>query len=296
MLKMFPEQRAVPFRKEQTLKITIGITTFNRIDYVKKMCLSLRHTIGLESCSIRIYDDCSDEYSLDEIVKEFPFVTEYKRREHNLGSDFNIHQMYRDFLETGDEILVNCDSDMIFHSEWINKIKELLPCSDGVISFYNSALHVPAEHLVINNVNMVRKNTIGSAGTVFTRHIVQCIIDNVKASFKYDWDWCRFLSVRGIRLLVTEQSYIQHIGIVGQNCDAVQIIDYGLNFYPTDEDTLKLNVAFFEQVVMAMRESTEQKNHYYYFKYQVPKYKVLQWIIEPLSLLKKKLEYRSVRR
>jgi hypothetical protein len=142
------------------------------------------------------------------------------------------------------------------------------------------------------NENIVRKDSIGAAGTVFTRAIVQSIVDNVKPSFKYDWDWCRYLSARGIRLFVTEQSYIQHIGIVGQNCDAVQLIDYGLNFYPSNEDTLRLNVAFFEQVVMAMQSAVEQKNHYYYFKYQLPKYKFLQWIIEPLSLLKKRFKRR----
>ena len=277
------------------MKITIGITLFNRLDYVKKMCLSLQHSIGLEQCSIRIYDDCSDEFSVDEIKKEFPFVSEFKRRDHNLGSDFNIQQMYRDFLETGDDVLVNCDSDMIFHSEWINKIRELLPFTDGVLSCYNSALHTPVEHLAINNEKVVRKDSIGSAGTVFSRDIVQSIVYNIKPSYKYDWDWSRYLSTRGIRLFVTERSYIQHIGIVGQNCDAAQIIDYGLNFFPSNEDTLMLNVAFFEQVVRATQEAAEQKNHYYYFKYQLPKYKILQWIIEPLSLLKKRLKYRAIR-
>jgi glycosyltransferase involved in cell wall biosynthesis len=274
------------------LKITIGITVYNRLDYIKKMCLSLGSSVSLEECSIRIYDDCSSEFDVEILKKEFPFITEYKRRENNLGADFNMQQMHRDFLETGDDVLVICDSDMIFHSEWINKIRELLPCTDGVFSFYNSALHLPEEHLSIMNENIVRKDSIGAAGTVFTRAIVQSIVDNVKPSFKYDWDWCRYLSARGIRLFVTEQSYIQHIGIVGQNCDAVQLIDYGLNFYPSNEDTLRLNVAFFEQVVMAMQSAVEQKNHYYYFKYQLPKYKFLQWIIEPLSLLKKRFKRR----
>ncbi len=271
------------------MKITIGITTFNRLDYVKKMCLSLRHTIGLESCSIRIYDDCSHEFDLDEIVKEFPFVTECKRREHNLGSDFNIQQMYADFLETGDDVLVNCDSDMIFHSGWLVKVKELLPLTDGVLSCYNSILHVPVDNFSLNGEKIVRKETVGSAGTVFTRTIVERIVSNVRPSYKYDWDWCRYLATIGTRLLVTERSYIQHIGIVGQNCDAVHIVDYGLNFYPSDNDTLRLNVAFFEQVALAGQGVAEQKNRYYYFKFQVPKYKVLQWFIEPLSLLKKKL-------
>jgi hypothetical protein len=253
------------------------------------MCLSLRHTIGLEECSIRIYDDCSDEYDLGEVVKEFPFVTESRRRGHNLGSDFNIQQMYVDFLETGDDVLVNCDSDMIFRGDWIEKVQELLPLTDGVLSCYNSSLHSPIEYLSLNDEKVLQKETIGSAGTIFTRDIVERIVNNVRPSYKYDWDWCRYLTSQGIRLLVTERSYIQHIGIVGQNCDAFQIIDYGRNFYPSNEDTLMLNVAFFELVILANQSAVEQKNRYYYFNFQTKKYKVLQWIIEPLSLLKKKI-------
>ena len=277
------------------MKITIGITLYNRLDYVKKMCLSLRQTIGLEQCSIRLYDDCSDEFCMDEIIKEFPFVSEFKRRDHNLGSDLNIQQMYLDFLETGDDVLVNCDSDMIFHSDWICKIRELLPFTDGVLSCYNSTLHTYVEHLVINNEEIVRKDTIGSAGTVFTRKIVQCIVNNVKPSYKYDWDWSMYLSTIGVRLLVTERSYIQHVGLVGQNCDADQIIDFGLNFFPSNADTLKLNIAFLEQVILSKQGVVEQKNLYYYFNYHLPKYKILQWIIEPLSLFKKRLKFRSSR-
>jgi hypothetical protein len=278
------------------VKITLGITVYNRLDYIKKMCLSIKKTVGLEQCSIRIYDDCSSEFSADTIINEFPFVTEYKRREYNLGADHNMRQMYLDFLKTDDEVLVICDSDMIFRSDWINKLFELLPLTDGVLSLYNSALHLPSESSEIGREKLVKKESLGAAGTIFTRSIVEDIVTNVKPSYKYDWDWSNYLSTKGIRLLVTEDSYIQHIGIRGENCDACMNIDYGLHFYPSDEDTLRLNVSFFEQVVIAMQVATEQKNHYYYFKYQLPKYKVLQWIIEPLSLLKKKIEYSFVRK
>ncbi|MFH1027876.1 MAG: hypothetical protein V1791_07730, partial [Pseudomonadota bacterium] len=60
-------------------------------------------------------------------------------------------------------------------------------------------------------------------------------------------------------------------------------------FYPTNEDTLKMNVAFFEHIVSAKQDLAEQKNRYYYFKFRLPKYKILQWIIEPLSFLKKNM-------
>lgn len=272
------------------VRITVGITLFNRLDYVKKMCRSLRHSVGLDNCSIRLYDDCSAEFTEEEVKKEFLFVSEYRRRDRNLGSDANIRQMYVDFLETGDDVLVNCDSDMIFREDWIEKLRELLPATDGVLTLYNSVLHTPLEYLTVGNEKLVQKETVGSAGTVFTRDIVQKIVTNVKRSYKYDWDWSRYLSTIGVRLLATDCSYLQHIGIVGQNCDAERIIDYGRNFFPTNDDTLQLNVSFFEQVVAASQAATEQKNRYYYFNYRVPKYRLLQVVIEPISLLKNRLK------
>lgn len=260
------------------------------MDYIKKMCLSINKSIGLKQCFIRIYDDCSSEFNANTIINEFPFVTEYKRRDHNLGADLNMHQMYLDFLETGDDVLVNCDSDMIFRADWIDKLLELLPLTDGVLSLYNSALHLSSERLEIGREKLVRKESLGAAGTVFTREIVQSIVKNVKPSFKFDWDWSNYLTSKGISLMVTEDSYIQHIGIHGENCDACIIIDYGLHFYPLDEDTLKLNVAFFEQLVAANKSAIEQNNRYYYFKFHTKKYKILQCIIEPLSLLKRKFK------
>lgn len=270
------------------MKITLGITTYNRLDYIKKMCLSLRNTNGLESCSIRIYDDCSTDFDTRALRREFPFVTEYRRRKSNLGADHNIRQMYVDFLETDDDVLVNCDSDMIFRSDWIDTLKELFPLTDGVLSLYNSGLHRPIAFASIDHNEFIQKETIGSAGTVFSRSIVEDIVTNVKPSYKYDWDWSNLLTSKGIRLLVTENSYIQHIGIRGENCDACMNVDYGLNFFPMDEDTLRLNIAFFEQVIAANQSAVEQKNKFYYFKFQTPKYKILQCIIEPLSLLKRK--------
>jgi hypothetical protein len=118
----------------------------------------------------------------------------------------------------------------------------------------------------------------------------------VKPSYKYDWDWSNYLSSNRVRLLVTDSSYIQHIGLLGQNCDANQIIDFGLNFFPSNEDTLKLNINFLDQVILAKQSAVEQKNRYYYFNFHLPKYKILQLLIEPLSLLRKRLKFGYFRK
>ena len=120
----------------------------------------------------------------------------YRRREKNLGSSNNMRQMYIDFLETGDDVLVNCDSDMIFRSDWITKVFQLLSSTEGVLGLYNSSQHLPLDHIKIGMEKFVRKESLGAAGTVFTREIVQNIVENVKPSFKYDWDWSSYLVVR----------------------------------------------------------------------------------------------------
>ena len=44
--------------------ITIGITTYNRLDVLKKMAKSLYKSDLLGQCNIRVYDDASSEYDV----------------------------------------------------------------------------------------------------------------------------------------------------------------------------------------------------------------------------------------
>ena len=49
------------------MQITIGITTFNRLPYMKKMSNSLHASSGWQGCILRVYDDCSTELAVDGI-------------------------------------------------------------------------------------------------------------------------------------------------------------------------------------------------------------------------------------
>lgn len=232
------------------IKITIGLTTFDRPEVLDKMRTSLLLSRGLDDCNLRIYDDCSTAYDKEYLQRQFPEAAEIVRRDRNLGSDFNIHQMFVDFLKTDDDVLVAIDSDLIFHPDWIAFMREALGRTgpDAVLSLYNSALHPPVKQVVIDSVEFLEKGHIGSAAAVFRRDVLKEIVEHVPASRRYDWDWSEYLFKRKIPILVPKRSYVQHIGIHGTN-NCPLYCEYGLNFSPGNEMNEKILIDFFIDLV-----------------------------------------------
>lgn len=229
------------------MKLMIGITTYNRVDVIKQMASSLYSIEGIEDCNVRVYDDCSDEYDVSYLESIFPTAT-IVRQEKNLKSHGNIKCMYEDFLGHGDDYLLTADSDLIFRPDVLHIIKALMPDTDGVLSLYNSNKHKVISNLSVNNIDLVEKHDIGSAGTVFTRKRVTEIVENIKIARGFDWAWSKYFVKNNVRLLVTDNSYAQHIGLLGLNNNGVNI-DYGRNFIPVGEVNIGIASKFFEYYI-----------------------------------------------
>lgn len=214
------------------MKITIGITTFNRINYLEKLAQSLYLSKQLECCNIRIYDDCSTEYALAELKQLFPNAAEIILRETNLGADENMRQMFVSFLETSDELLIILDSDLLCRPDWVSFINGHFGYTDGILSLYNSAFHRPIRRVAVNGTYFFEKEHVGAAGTVIDRETVQDIVTKIRCADGYDWAWSALQRRQGKRLLVSAESYFQHIGLKGHNCDGLSTFDFALNFKP----------------------------------------------------------------
>lgn len=217
------------------MKISIGITTYNRKKYLLKLQQSLCMSHSIDSCNIRIYDDCSTEYSDTDLKQLFPTAVEIVRRTKNMGADQNLRQMYVDFLASGDDILVTMDSDLICRPDWINFTKQYFQHTDGILSLYNSAFHKTIAKPVIHNQEFWEKAHIGAAGSVLHRDVIHEIVSNVPSTIGYDWAWSSFLRRQGVRILVSKASYVQHIGLQGFNCNGLSICEVGLNFSPISD-------------------------------------------------------------
>lgn len=195
--------------------ITIGITTHNRKKIVTMMAQSLKESWGLEDCSIRIYDDASDEYDESFLRELFPNANTIIRHKRNMGASANIQFMYRDFLNYDDEYLFNADSDLIYNKAWLQEGIRLIKQTDGILSLFNTGVHE-----VTNDLGEIcEKVDVGSAGTLLAKKIVQLICEGITYDIDkgFDYAWCRLLRDGGKKFYTSKNSYVQHIGLSGVN-------------------------------------------------------------------------------
>lgn len=251
--------------KDQTT-IMLGITTYNRMELLKKMAESLYASdISKFNYAVYIFDDCSDQYGIKEIQNLFPERVHILRHDRNYGADYNMGFMYRKFLETDYDILFNCDSDLIFSRHWLQNGLKLLAYTDGILSLFNTPFHE------IKNVEgeLCVKDSVGNAGTLMRREAVETICKHIHEDdcyFALDYNWCNLFRAKGKKIYATRKSFVQHIGVDGFNSSGRRF-DYGTGF---EVDSI-LNGQIFNDILerMSLMGSKEVKSEglYYLFPF-----------------------------
>jgi len=251
--------------------ITIAIPTYNRYDLLKIMSASLYNSDLSIPYNIRVYDDCSTEYGIDELKRIFPNAASININSRNLKADLNMFSFYKDFISSRDKYLFNADSDIIFNKKWLLDGLELLANTDGVLSLFNATSHKTKE---IINDKLCIKESVGAAGTLFTRERVGEIINYFStfpesSLFSFDWKWSNFLTKNNIRIFCTNESLVQHIGYYGQNTTiryrGYKLIktqktyfDYGRNFKIDSPETGQIVNDIFEKFIDQNKNEDER--------------------------------------
>lgn len=237
------------------MKITLSIATYERTDYIARMSASLLASVDIKSVNVRIYDDCSPSLSLQDLWELFPYAKEIVKRERNLKADANMKQIFEDFLATDDDILLLADSDLVYRTGWAEFIAEALPQTDGILSLYDSRLHPFLTES--NGQDFAPKAHLGAAGTAFSRQRVEDIVNANMKAVTYDWAWSELFQNKGYALMCCTNSYIQHIGIIGQNNKgAISLFDFSRTFYADNNTTSKILSQFINELV-------DENNRYY---------------------------------
>lgn len=215
--------------------VTIGVATYNRKNLLEMMAKSL-YMSDLTSFEthIRIYDDCSTDFNEDYLKNLFPGAVTVVRNKKNLKADLNTYNMYCDFLNSEDEFFFNADSDLIFNKNWLNFLKENMAQTDGVLSIFNAAVNHPEIKENAGSIpgGLIQKEHIGAAGTFFSRKRMEEIVENMNAEERkeIDWNFSKMFRRNGVRILCSEESYVQHIGLAfGQHANFF-CNDYGKGF------------------------------------------------------------------
>lgn len=211
------------------MKLMTAIPVYNRKKYLEIMLESLKQCCDIEKTSVCVFNDCSTEFDESYLNQAFlelnaPIVTRSK----NLRADKNNHQIMLDFLDTDNDVLFICDSDLLLRPDTISYIYSSFDRTDGFLSVYNSDLHRD----VYFDGEYIYKQDVGFAGICVSRDLLKKFILNQKAATRsMDFKLSSFLIKNNIRLLTTKNSYVQHIGFDGQNCSE-KSVDYSSTFTP----------------------------------------------------------------
>lgn len=213
-------------------KLMIGICTYNRKKLIEYTSRSLGEIEGIQNTCVRIFDDCSTEYDKQYLKEKYPMVDKITINKENLGADYNTQKMFKDFANSDNEYLFIADSDLVFNTDILkqidDEIKELKEKNETVIfSLFNAHRHKAIGEY---SERFEIKKDIGSAGTVISKEAVKKFI-NKEYSGKVSFDnfYCKCLTKEGAKILCSKNSYVQHIGITGQN-SFLNSVDMGINF------------------------------------------------------------------
>ena len=252
-------------------KIMLAMATYNRKEVLERTIVSLTQVKNIEDVDIFIFDDCSTEYTKEDLKKMIPFAKQIVVRENNLRADRNMYQIHQDYINSNYDILLQVDSDVIFHKNFIEIIKSILSTQTNysVFSLYNSNNHLFVEKgnlLEINKIIFKEKHSIGGICVLFAdKNVLKNILETIpkdRKSFAYDWYWSHKLQEKGTPVMVSEQSFLQHIGVEGQNNKEIKGIDIGLYFTPTNTNDLEFLLHHYEIVISNF---AKQNDKYVFF-------------------------------
>ena len=246
------------------MKITFAVATYNRMDILKDFQSSLSLINDLDKCNVRIYDNRSTEFDEAFLKKLFPYAAEIKVRKKNVGASMNAYLIFKDFLKTNDDIIFMADSDLVFDPNCLNFIQSNFQYTDGFFSVYNAVNHKSFAETTIMGNEYCEKDTVGSAGSAFSRELVKNIVSNLphKSELSYDLVWSHYMhNIKKVRMLVSKKSYVQRIGFYGDHCNGLNTMDYGLNFQSDNIINSNIIMKHLEKLVITMI-STEKDSLY----------------------------------
>lgn len=172
------------------MKITILITTYNRPDYLRQ-CLDSIKRSDLKGAEVWIIDDASTDIETHELIKKYCYSEvnyNYTRHLTNMGICETLLSGINFAFKEGSDIVINLDSDAIVRNDWIEVLLNL---------------HKKFPDKIITGFHSITKNKDGSE-----RHKM----------IRGGEGWCEKLSVGGINMLFTKETYEKYAKPALEKC------------------------------------------------------------------------------
>lgn len=231
----------------------IAVPVFDRPGALTHCLRTLAKARGLENWTVVAFDDASQLLTPQQISELAPFAIKTIRADKRRGADGNVAAILRYAGENRFDRVFILDSDMIVASDALARIDAYHEASDGILSLYNSRMH---ETLGPASQGLVAKKEIGWGGCVFSGELALELCNGPLKDGGNDWDASRYLTQTGRRLLATERSYVQHLGLYGQFNPRFGLLDYGAGFRPDHPDQFQALVQYLDTLMLEQQALT----------------------------------------
>jgi hypothetical protein len=210
--------------------VLIGIPIFNRRAIVSATARSLSFADDIASASILVIDDGSSEFDAGYLASIYPPGSRIVRNAvPNGNASKTTRQLMEEFLRGPEPILVILDSDLLVARDFMRQARTMLPLTEGLLSLFHAHTHPGAEE-----GPLVRKHSVGFAGTVWTRALVEEVLAKLPATDYFDDRICDYLREQKRGIFSLKHSAVQHIGLVSGVNSRFAVSDYGLSFTSTE--------------------------------------------------------------
>jgi glycosyltransferase involved in cell wall biosynthesis len=218
-------------RPERTMKVAIGVSTYNRRHLVELSAASLRSSSIPPDTALIVVDDASTDYDSDYLRSIFPSFSDVRRRPENSGgASFANRDVMRQLLETDADAVLLLDSDLLVRSNFLDVGVSLLGDTDGLLSLFNTPNHAD----IGARGPFVLKHSIGCAGSLWRRDIAAKVFSEVPAGPQWDWRFSDFLLTAGVGIYAVRDSLVQHIGYSHGYNSTFGHGDFGVGFSDSD--------------------------------------------------------------
>ncbi|GHT34492.1 hypothetical protein AGMMS49592_4360 [Endomicrobiia bacterium] len=189
------------------MKVMVSVPVYNRKEYLEITARSLYECSNIDKVIIKVFNDCSSEFNDNYLRQLFNKPnTEIINRVKNLKADRNAYQMMLDFLDSDNDVLFICDSDLLLRPDTIDYIFNNFQRSDGFLGLYNSELHRD----IYFDGEFVYKENVGFAGICISKNLLQKFVSKQKERPRsMDFKLSVFLINNDVRLMVPQKCYVQ---------------------------------------------------------------------------------------
>lgn len=235
------------FFSNDDVKFCIGMTTFNRSDYLERSLTTLKKVNYLPETKFVFVDDCSTDTKVNDLILDFvkeksdTVQSFYFKNSTNIGSLENYLNLLNRMKEIESDFYVIIDSDCIFNCNWLYELKRMILLQNDRNKCIYTSWYMP-QNKNQSYYNILEEHdsfnvclTANGTGMVLPKCLMKYFHEELdrevynKRHFDGYISWY-LVKKLDLRIIGPKASYMDHIGIVGVNSSTIEYCDTAYNF------------------------------------------------------------------